>query len=78
MVTRYCAVLRKELRMDYKISLKAARVNAKLTQEDVAKAIGKSKVTVAFWESGKTKITASDFIKLCELYGVPSSVISLQ
>lgn len=63
--------------MEYKISLKAARINANLTQEDVAKALHKSKTTIVFWESGKSKIKASDLIKLCELYSVPVSVISL-
>ena len=36
-----------------KISLKAARANANLTQADVAKALRKSKQTVVNWENGK-------------------------
>lgn len=63
--------------MEYKISLKAARVNARLTQEDVARAMHKSKVTINEWENGKRKIKAVDLMSLCEMYGVPISIISL-
>ena len=35
-----------------KISLKAARVNAGLTQEQAARAIGKTKQTIVNWEAG--------------------------
>lgn len=34
-----------------KISLKAARVNAGLTQEQAAKAIGRTKQTLVSWET---------------------------
>ena len=39
-----------------KITLKAARVNAELTLEDVAEIMGKSKQSIENWESGKTPI----------------------
>ena len=38
---------------NYKISLAAARVNAEMTQEDVAKEMHVSKNTVLNWEKGK-------------------------
>ena len=60
-----------------KISLKAARVNAGLTQEQAAKAIGKAKQTIVNWESGKTGIKYSDLIKLSELYGMPVEYIDI-
>jgi len=63
--------------MEYKISLKAARVNANLTQEEVAKALHKTKATICAWESGKINIRATDLMRLCELYSVPMSAIFL-
>lgn len=51
-----------------KVSLKAARVNAQLTQNDVAKALNKSKATIVAWEKGKTEIDKANFEALCRLY----------
>lgn len=51
-----------------KVSLQAARVNANLTQDDVAKAIGKSKTTIVSWEKGRTEIDKANFEALCRLY----------
>lgn len=53
-----------------KISLKAARVNANLSQEKVAKKIKKSKLTINNWENGKTEIDYANLITLCNLYSV--------
>lgn len=53
-----------------KISLKAARVNANLSQDDVAKELRKSKTTINNWESGKTEIDLSNLKELCRLYKV--------
>lgn len=53
-----------------KISLKAARANANLTQEDVAKALRKSKQTVVNWENGKTEIDLGNLQALCNLYSL--------
>ena len=44
---------------DLKISLAAARVNANMTQDDVARAMGVSKNTVVAWEKYKTEPTVS-------------------
>lgn len=54
-----------------KISIKAARVNADMTQDDVAKAIGKSKQTIVNWERGTTSIKYNDMVALSELYQIP-------
>ena len=60
-----------------KISLKAARVNANLTQEDAAKAMGKTKQTIVNWESGRCEIKYRDMEKLSELYGMPMEDIDV-
>lgn len=59
------------------ISLKAARVNAGLTQEDVAKELHKGKQTVLNWETGKTTIDAANFAALCRLYKIDADNIIL-
>lgn len=51
-----------------KISLKAARVNAGLTQSDVAKKLRKNKQTIVNWENRKTEIDKANFEALCRLY----------
>lgn len=51
-----------------KVSLQAARVNAKLTQSDVAKRLRKNKQTIVNWENGKTEIDKANFEALCRLY----------
>lgn len=53
------------------ISLAAARVNAEMTQEYVAKILGVSKQTVVNWEKGRTGIEYSLAKKLSELYQIP-------
>ena len=61
--------------VDYKISLAAARVNAKLTQQQAAEKIGVNKCTIINWERGKTRITFKNLTELCKLYGVPVDLI---
>lgn len=53
-----------------KISLKAARVNANLSQDEVATAMNKSKTTINNWENGKTGIDLGNLKTLCSLYNV--------
>lgn len=53
-----------------KISLKAARVNANLSQEEVARLMKKSKVTINNWENGKTAIDLGNLQSLCKLYNL--------
>lgn len=59
------------------ITLKAARVNAKLTQSEVAEKMGVSPTTVSSWETGANGIKATDFKALCDLYGCAMAEISL-
>lgn len=60
-----------------KISLAAARVNAKLTQEEVAKALNVGKQTICSWENGKSEPKTSQFRQLSELYDMPIDNIFL-
>lgn len=60
-----------------RISLKAARVNAGMSQAAVAHAIGRSKDTISNWETGRTKIPAEDFMALCSLYSATKDDIFL-
>jgi len=62
----------------YMISLKAARVNAGLSQDAVAKAIGVSNATICAWEREKTYPDVSQFERLCELYQAPTDCIFLR
>lgn len=53
-----------------KLSLRAARVNAGLTQQQVEQRAGFARSTLTRWESGKGFPRLDDLIALCELYGV--------
>lgn len=52
------------------INLRAARVNANLTQEEAAKHLGISKGTLASYESNRTKPNIEMAKKMALLYGV--------
>ena len=54
-----------------KFKLNAARVNAGMTQTEVAKALNKNKQTIVNWEKGATAIKVTDLLQLSELYGIP-------
>lgn len=54
-----------------RISLAAARVNAKMTQSDVAKAMHVTKQTIVNWENGKREPKVSQAAQLSELYRIP-------
>lgn len=53
-----------------KISLAAARVNANLTQKQVAIKMNIDKTTLSNWERGKTAPKATQLIKLCKIYDI--------
>lgn len=53
-----------------RISLKAARINKSLTQEEAAKRLDVSKKTLWSWENGKSYPTADKIDPICELYEV--------
>lgn len=53
-----------------KITLKAARINAGYTMQDVASRFGVCRETVGKWERGVISPQVVTFNKLCDLYGV--------
>lgn len=53
-----------------RMSLKAARTNKNLTQEEVAVRLQVTKKTVSSWENGKTLPTLDKIESICELYGL--------
>ena len=58
-----------------KITLEAARVNAGLTQKELAEKLGISNATVVNWEKGNTEPSASQLRKISELSGIPLDFI---
>lgn len=57
------------------ITLKAARVNAGLTQSQMAKALGVSEVTIRSYEQGKTFPDVRQIQIIEDLTGIPVSDI---
>ena len=62
---------------DLRISLAAARVNAGMTQEQVAKIMQISKTTIVNWENGKVIPKIAQLSYLSNLYQIPIDNISL-
>lgn len=59
-----------------KVSLKAARVNAKISQADAAERLGVSQSTLIRWENdGSVPIQA--IMRMCDLYGCSIDDFSL-
>lgn len=62
---------------ELQISLAAARVNARMTQEDVARKMHVSKNTVLNWEKGKVSPGVPELEMLCRMYKIPRDNIFL-
>lgn len=62
----------------FRISWAAARVNAGLTQDEVAKKMGVSKNTIVAWEKYKSEPSISQGKALVEIYKIPMSMIDTQ
>ena len=60
----------------FKISIKAARVNANKTQAEVARALHVGKQTIVSWESGKTSPTIAKAQEFCDLCNIPLDRVS--
>ena len=52
-----------------KLSMRAARRLADLTQQEIADKIGVSRKSVNNWEKGRRSITKSHFISFCSAVG---------
>ena len=63
---------------EYKISLAAARVNANMTQSDVAEKMGVAKQTVVNWEKAKVTPKPAQFEMMCRLYNVPKNMVRVK
>lgn len=63
--------------MSKRISLKAARVDAGYSQTKAAALVGVGKQTISNWETGKTRIDAGSFMRLCEVYKISPQDIFL-
>ena len=59
------------------ISLAAARVNAGMTQEDVAQEMHVSKQTIVNWEKGKVVPRIPEVEMLARIYKIPQDNIFL-
>ena len=53
------------------ITLAAARVNAGMTQDEAAKALGKDRTTLIKWENGKVIPRTIQLIALANIYNIP-------
>lgn len=53
-----------------KITLKAARINASLTQKEVADKLGIDRSRVAKWENNPKSLTVTELRRLLALYNV--------
>ncbi len=59
------------------ITLAAARVNAGMTQDDVAKRLQVSKQTIINWEKGRTIPGLPEMNMISQIYGIPMDNIFL-
>lgn len=57
------------------MTLKAARINVGLKQEDAAKKLGITQDTLSNWENGKTFPNVPQIKRIEDLYGLPYSEI---
>lgn len=60
-----------------KVTLKAARVNAGLSQQAAADLLGIDRATLHNWENGKTKVSKANLIALSSIYNAPIEFIIL-
>jgi transcriptional regulator with XRE-family HTH domain len=58
--------------MNYKITLRAARVNLGLTLKDAAKEFKMSHITLGHYEKDSTNVPHSFFSKVESVYGIPA------
>ena len=59
------------------MTLKAARITAKMSVQQVANTLKVHKNTIYNWEKGTQEIPAKKYLELCHLYGQPIDNIFL-
>ena len=62
---------------NFKISMAAARVNADMTQSEIASRMGVSKQTIVNWENGKVIPKPAQLKMFCDLCQAPVDAIFL-
>ena len=62
---------------DFKISLKACRINADLKQQELADKLDVSRDTIRNWEKGNTSPTIIQLQKISAITGIPINFIFL-
>jgi transcriptional regulator with XRE-family HTH domain len=60
-----------------KVSIKALRVNAELSQQEAADKIGVAPRTLQNWENGVTYPTAVQLVSICSVYNCTMADVSL-
>lgn len=58
-----------------RISLAAARINAKMNQREMAEYVGVDISTITNWEKGKSEPSTSQLRKISEVSGIPMDYI---
>ena len=62
---------------EIQISMKAARVNAGISQGEMAKRIGRSQNAVMWWETDKREPRTSDFLRYCEICNIDPKFVRM-
>ena len=62
---------------DFTISLKAARINAEMSQDEAARNIGVSGSALASWEQGRHVPSYENVVLLAKIYNCPVGFIRL-
>ena len=63
--------------MEFKITMASARVNAGLTQKQLAKKCGVSESTIISWENGKSHPHIKRLPLLEKAYGIPLDYVKI-
>lgn len=58
--------------------IRKRRKELKMTQEDLAKAIGATRSSVSYYESGSRTMTASTFFEICDAIRLSASEVVAQ
>lgn len=61
---------------DYKLSLRAARINANMTQAEVASMAKIDTSTLKRWEANEDKVPIPAIYMLCAIYAVPIELLA--